>query len=185
MNHLSALLHAMWPMNLILFWNTCPISQHHLLKRRSSPLRFEMPPLSHTQFPFVRRFISALSVLSHWSTHVPRPRCSNYRGFTFCFNVWWTSTNGPSPFSTLQCFPGYSSKFIFHTNLTINKPHPSKQLQEVRSHQKLPRRYPQWPESSSGPPSAQVTSGDINKKPICGVLFFLPSTWTRSPKNSS
>ena len=42
-------------------------SQHHLLKRLSLIHCIFLPPLSKIRCPYVRRFISGLSILFHWS----------------------------------------------------------------------------------------------------------------------
>ena len=43
------------------------ISQHHLLKRLSFLHCIFLPPLSKIRWPYVRGFISGLSILFHWS----------------------------------------------------------------------------------------------------------------------
>ena len=43
------------------------ISQHHLLKRLSLIHCIFLPPLSKIRCPYVRGFISGLSILFHWS----------------------------------------------------------------------------------------------------------------------
>ena len=132
-----------------IFWNDCPASQHHLL-RSLSLLWDSRCHLYHTLtfHLYLGSFLHFLS--TGLSIHVPRPHCCNYRDFMVCFNVWWTNTKRPSSLFnvSLDTLPGLL--FIW-TFLSINHVPLSKQLQEVRSHQKLPKRHLQCPESSSGP----------------------------------
>ena len=53
--------------NFILLQVVDQISQHHLLKRLSLIHCIFLPPLSKIRCPYVRGFISGLSILFHWS----------------------------------------------------------------------------------------------------------------------
>lgn len=66
-------------------------------------------------------------------------------------------------------------------NLTINKPRPSKQLQEVRSHQKLPKRHPQWAQLAQ--PPTQMKSGSQHQQEANLWSLILPADGTpRGPE---
>ena len=53
--------------NFILLHVAVQFSQHHLLKRLSFLHCIFLPPLSKKRWPYVRAFISGLSILFHWS----------------------------------------------------------------------------------------------------------------------
>ena len=53
--------------NFILLHVAVQFSQHHLLKKLSSPHCIFLPPLSKIRYPLVHGFISGLSVFFHWS----------------------------------------------------------------------------------------------------------------------
>ena len=55
--------------SLILLQVVDQISQHHLLKRLSLIHRIFLPPLSKIRCPYVRGFISGLSILFHWAIY--------------------------------------------------------------------------------------------------------------------
>ena len=53
--------------DFILLHVAVQFSQHHLLKRLSFLHCISLPPLSKIRWPYVRGFISGLSILFHWS----------------------------------------------------------------------------------------------------------------------
>ena len=53
--------------NFILLHVAVQFSQHYLLKRLSFLHCISLPPLSKIRWPYVRGFISGLSILFHWS----------------------------------------------------------------------------------------------------------------------
>ena len=53
--------------DFILLHVAVQFSQHHLLKKLSSPHCIFLPPLSKIRYPEVHGFISGLSILFHWS----------------------------------------------------------------------------------------------------------------------
>ena len=53
--------------NFILFHVAVQFSQHNLLKKLSFLHYIFLPPLSKIRWPYVRGFISGLSILFHWS----------------------------------------------------------------------------------------------------------------------
>ena len=53
--------------NFILLHRAIQFSQHHLLKMLFLPHYIFLPPLSNIRYPWVRGFISGLSILFHWS----------------------------------------------------------------------------------------------------------------------
>ena len=118
--------------NFILLHVAVQFSQHHLLKRLSFLHCIFLPPLLKTRWPYVRGFISGLSILFHWSIFLFL--CQYHTVLTtvasncllFCNSAWeskknkafmiWMGASWP-PSAAWKFLPWPSSKS------TILKPH--------------------------------------------------------------
>ena len=90
------------------------ISQHHLLKRLSLIDCIFLPPLSKIRCPYVRGFISGLSIyfpLVYISVFVPVPYCLDDCGFVVEPEVRQVDSSS-SIFLSQDCFC-YSRFFVF------------------------------------------------------------------------
>ena len=95
-------------------------SQHHLLKRLSSPHCIFLPPLSKIRCPLVHGFNSGLSVLFHWSIFlffVPVPYCSET--IALQYGLKRGRLIPPAPFFFLKTYLASQDLSCFHMNFEI------------------------------------------------------------------
>ena len=95
-------------------------SQHHLLKRLSLIHCIFLPPLSKIRCPYVRGFISGLSILFHWSIFLSLCQCHTV---LMTVALQYSLRSGrlipPVPFFFLKIALAIWGFLYFHTNCEI------------------------------------------------------------------
>ena len=106
--------------NLILLHAAVPFSQHHLLKRLSSPHCIFLPPLSKIRYPQVYGFFSGLSILFCWSIFL---FLCQYYTVLMTVHLQYNLKSGmlipPAPFFFLKTSLAIQGLLCFHTNCEI------------------------------------------------------------------
>ena len=103
--------------NCIILYVTVQLSQHHLLKRLSLPHRIFLHPLSKISYPQVRKFISGLSILFHWSIFLFLCQYHNVlMNVGLQYNLKSGSLIPPVPFFFLKTALAIRGLLCFHMN---------------------------------------------------------------------
>ena len=106
--------------NFILLHVAVPFSQHHLLKRLSFLHCICLPPLSKIRWPYVRGFISGLSILYHWPIFL---FLCQYHTVLITVALYYSLKSGslipPTLFFFLKIALAIRGLLCFHTNCAI------------------------------------------------------------------
>ena len=106
--------------NFILLHIALQFSQHHLLKRLSLIHCIFLPPLSKIRCPYVRGFISGLSIMFHWSIFL---FLCQYHTVLMTVAVYYSLKLGrlilPAPFFFLKIALAIQGLLCFHMNCEI------------------------------------------------------------------
>ena len=105
--------------NFILLHVAVQFSQHHLLKRLSFLHCISLRPLSKIRCPYVRGFISGLSILFHWSIFLSLCQDHSLDDCGFVVEPEVRQVDSSSSILLSQDSFGYSRFLYFHSNCEI------------------------------------------------------------------